>query len=195
MTILLVDNFDSFSFNLYQMMGAVHPHIEVVRNDATSLAEIRAADFSAIVLSPGPGRPEDSGICQDIARELSGELPLLGVCLGHQTICAAEGARIVRAELPVHGKASKVEHDGLGLFQGLPQPFEVGRYHSLIVDPGSLPPSLEVSARCGDEIMAIRHRSRPTFGVQFHPESILTPQGELLLQNFLNLIMEPHAAT
>jgi len=194
MTLLLVDNFDSFSFNLYQMMGAIYPRIEVVRNNGTTVAEIKAAAFAGIILSPGPGTPDESGICMDIVRELGGTLPLLGVCLGHQAICQVEGARIVRAELPVHGKASEVEHDGRGLFEGLPVPFTAGRYHSLVVEPSSLPDCLEVSARAGQHIMAVRHRSQPTFGVQFHPESILTPRGDLLLQNFLSMIEEPHAS-
>jgi len=195
MTLLLIDNFDSFSFNLYQMMGAIYPRIEVVRNNGTTVAEIKAADFSGIILSPGPGTPDESGICLEVERELGGTLPLLGVCLGHQAICQVAGARIVRAELPVHGKASQVEHDGRGVFKGLPAPFTAGRYHSLVVEPSSLPDCLEVSARSGRHIMAVRHRSQPTFGVQFHPESILTPHGDLLLQNFLSLIEEPHAAT
>jgi anthranilate synthase/aminodeoxychorismate synthase-like glutamine amidotransferase len=194
MTLLLIDNFDSFSFNLYQMMGAIYPRIEVVRNNGTTVAEIRAAGFAGIILSPGPGTPDESGICMDIVRELGGTLPLLGVCLGHQAICQVEGARIVRAELPVHGKASEVEHDGRGLFEGLPAPFTAGRYHSLVVEPSSLPDCLEVSARIGQQIMAVRHRSQPTFGVQFHPESILTPHGDLLLRNFLSMIEEPHAS-
>ena len=193
MTLLLIDNYDSFSFNLYQMMGAIYPRIEVVRNDGTTIAEIKAADFAGIILSPGPGTPDESGICLDIAREIGGSLPLLGVCLGHQAICQVEGARIIRAALPVHGKASEVEHDGQGLFNDLPTPFVAGRYHSLIVDPASLPACLQVTARVGDEIMAVQHRNQPTFGVQFHPESILTPHGDLLLRNFLSLIEEPNA--
>jgi len=190
-TLLLIDKFDSFSFNLYQMMGAIYPRIEVVRNNRTTVAEVRSADFAGIVLSPGPGTPDDSGICLDIVRELGGTLPLLGVCLGHQAICQVGGARIVRAEVPVHGKASEVSHDGKGLFAKLPQPFAAGRYHSLIVDPDTLPESLEISARSpSGEIMAVRHRTQPTYGVQFHPESILTPHGDTLLRNFLATISD-----
>ena len=189
MTLLLIDNFDSFSFNLYQMMGAIYPRIEVVRNNRTTVAEVRAADFTGIILSPGPGTPDESGVCLDIVRELGGTLPLLGVCLGHQAICQVGGARIVRAELPVHGKASAINHDGKVLFANVPEPFIAGRYHSLIVDPDSLPESLEVSARSpSGEIMAVRHRTQPTYGLQFHPESILTPHGDLLLRNFISLL-------
>ncbi len=191
MTLLLVDNFDSFTFNLYQMMGAIYPRIEVVRNNDTTVAEVHSAGFAGIILSPGPGTPDESGVCLDIIRELSGSVPLLGVCLGHQAICQVEGARIVRAALPVHGKPSEVHHDGKGLFAGLPTPFVAGRYHSLIVEPGTLPDSLQVSASSQEgEIMAVRHQHQPTYGVQFHPESILTPRGDLLLRNFLSLLPE-----
>jgi len=191
MTLLLVDNFDSFTFNLYQMMGSIYPRIEVVRNNDTTVAEVRSAGFAGIILSPGPGTPDDSGVCLDIIRALSGTVPLLGVCLGHQAICQVEGAQIVRAALPVHGKSSEVHHDGEGLFSGLPTPFAAGRYHSLIVKPGTLPDHLQVSASSQQgEIMAVRHRHQPTYGVQFHPESILTPRGDLLLRNFLSLLAE-----
>lgn len=192
--ILIVDNYDSFTFNLYQMLGGLHPRIEVVRNDRITAEQVRAAAFDAIVLSPGPGTPDDSGVCLDILHALEGTLPILGVCLGHQAICAVRGADIVRATVPVHGKPSDVRHDGRGLFAGLPQPFVAGRYHSLIVDPATLPAELEVSARAADgEVMAVRHASHPTWGVQFHPESILTPRGEQLLANFLAMV-EAHRA-
>jgi len=187
--LLLIDNFDSFTFNLYQMMGAIYPRIEVVRNNRTTVAEVRAAGFAGIILSPGPGTPDDSGICLDIVRELGGEVPLLGVCLGHQAICQVGGARIVRAALPVHGKSSEVSHDGEGLFASMPTPLTAGRYHSLIVDPDTLPESLQVSATSqSGEIMAVRHVAQPTYGVQFHPESILTPHGDILLRNFISLL-------
>jgi len=195
MTLLLVDNFDSFSFNLYQMMGAIYPRIEVVRNNGTTVSEIEAAGFAGIILSPGPGTPDESGVCLDIVHALSGSLPILGVCLGHQAICQVQGARIVRAEVPVHGKASEITHDGCGLFEGLSSPFTAGRYHSLVVEPSSLPDCFDVSAQAGNEIMAVRHRTQPTFGVQFHPESILTPKGDLLLRNFLSMLERPDAPT
>ncbi|MCP4873758.1 MAG: aminodeoxychorismate/anthranilate synthase component II [Proteobacteria bacterium] len=187
--LLIVDNYDSFTFNLYQMLGGLHPRIEVVRNDRITVEEISAAKFDGIVLSPGPGTPDDSGVCFDILRELDGTLPILGVCLGHQAICQMRGAKVVRAELPVHGKPSDVTHDGKGLFAGMPTPFVAGRYHSLVVDPATLPDDLVVTASTDDgEIMAVRHVTHPTVGVQFHPESILTPDGERLLANFLGML-------
>ncbi len=189
MSLLIVDNYDSFTYNLYQMLGAIHPRVEVVRNDRIGVDAIRAADFDGIVLSPGPGTPDDSGVCLDVLRELEGSLPILGVCLGHQAICQVRGAAIVRAELPVHGKPSDVGHTGEGIFEGLPEPFVAGRYHSLIVDPDTLPDALRVVARTPDgEIMAVRHQTNPTWGVQFHPESILTPLGDRLLANFVDLL-------
>lgn len=186
--ILIVDNYDSFTWNLFQMLGALHPQVEVHRNDAITVAQIRERGYRAIVLSPGPGTPDESGVCLDILRELEGTLPILGVCLGHQAICQERGASIVRAALPVHGKPSDVDHDGEGLFAGLPQPFVAGRYHSLVVDPATLSDDLRVTARTPDgAIMAVQHTTNPTWGVQFHPESILTPDGEQLLANFLRL--------
>ncbi len=184
--ILIIDNYDSFTWNLYQMMGAISPDIEVLRNDAVTVETIRARGYRGVVLSPGPGRPNDSGVCLDVIREMSGEIPMLGVCLGHQAICQLHGGRIVRAPVPVHGKPSPIEHDGEGLFAGLPQPMICGRYHSLVVDPNTVPDSLEVSARTDDGVvMGVRHREHPTYGVQFHPESVLTPDGEHLLANFI----------
>lgn len=189
MGILIVDNYDSFTFNLFQMLGALDPDIEVVRNDAITVAQIRERGYGGVVLSPGPGTPEDSGVCLDVIRELDGELPLFGVCLGHQAICQIHGGSIVRAPLPVHGKPSDVEHDGQGLFAGLPNPMTCGRYHSLVVDPATVPDSLVVTAHTSDgAVMGVRHREHPTFGVQFHPESVLTPGGESLLANFLAVV-------
>ncbi|MCO4769744.1 MAG: aminodeoxychorismate/anthranilate synthase component II [Deltaproteobacteria bacterium] len=187
--ILIVDNYDSFTFNLYQMLGALSPDIEVLRNDAVTVQQIRERAYAGVVLSPGPGAPDESGVCLDIIKELSGELPLLGVCLGHQAICQIHGATVVRAKLPVHGKPSDVQHDGSGLFAGLPQPMVCGRYHSLVVAPSTMPSTLQVTATTADgEIMGVRHREYPTYGVQFHPESVLTPHGEQLLANFLAVV-------
>lgn len=187
MAILIVDNYDSFTFNLYQMLGALHPRVEVVRNDRTTAAEVRGAGFEAIVLSPGPGTPEGSGVCLDILCDVEGEVPILGVCLGHQAICHVRGARVVRANSPVHGKASEILHDGSGILSGLPSPLVVGRYHSLVVDPDTLPSDLRVTAWTRDgEVMAVQHESHPTWGVQFHPESILTPLGDRLLAAFVS---------
>ena len=193
--LLLVDNYDSFTFNLYQMIGALYPRIEVVRNDRITLDEVEAAGFDGIILSPGPGTPDDSGVCLDILERLEGEVPILGVCLGHQAICQARGGRIERARVPVHGKPSPIDHDSKGLFAGLETPFVAGRYHSLIVAPDSLPEELHVTAKTGEgEIMGVRHATNPTWGVQFHPESILTPDGDQLLKNFLALMEKYHAA-
>ncbi len=187
--LLIVDNYDSFTWNLFQMLGALGAQVEVHRNDAITVEEIRARGYSGIVLSPGPGTPDDSGVCLDILNELEGSLPILGVCLGHQAISQHYGASIVRAALPVHGKPSDVAHDNSGILAGLPQPFIAGRYHSLVVQPGTLPDILRVTGRTADgAIMAIEHRDHPTWGVQFHPESILTPEGEQLLANFLDLV-------
>ncbi len=185
--ILLIDNYDSFSYNLYQMLGELEPAIEVVRNDALSLADIRELAPEAIVISPGPGRPEDAGISMAVARELSGEFPILGVCLGHQAICAAFGATVTYASRLMHGKQSRTEVDTAApIFRGLPERLPVGRYHSLAVDEATLPEELRVIARADDgEVMAVRHADRPLYGVQFHPESILTPDGAVMLKNFV----------
>jgi anthranilate synthase/aminodeoxychorismate synthase-like glutamine amidotransferase len=183
--ILVVDHFDSFVFNLVQLVGALGQPTRVVRSDA-SAPDLVASEPDGVILSPGPGRPEDAGCFRDIVRLLDDATPLLGVCLGHQALGAAFGAAVVRAPEPVHGKASSVHHDGTGIFEGLPQPFEAGRYHSLVVDEAGLPDTLEVTARTGDGlIMGLRHRELPRFGVQFHPESILTPEGPRIVANFL----------
>jgi anthranilate synthase component 2 len=193
--ILIIDNYDSFTFNLYQMLGAIHPRVEVVRNDRIEVDEIEAAQFEGIVLSPGPGTPDDSGICLEVLLALEGSLPILGVCLGHQAICQARGARIQRAAQPVHGKPCAITHDGRGLFNGVTPSFVAGRYHSLVVAPETLPSSLQVTSRTADgEVMGVRHDSNPTWGVQFHPESILTPQGDQMLANFVRMMKEHHAA-
>lgn len=185
--ILLIDNYDSFSYNLYQLVGALDPDIRVVRNDAMTVGEIAALNPARVILSPGPGRPEDAGNIVAVARELSGKFPILGVCLGHQAICAAFGATVTYARRLMHGKQSeaRLEPD-CPLFAGLSRTVQVGRYHSLAADPDTLPDCLRVTAVTAEgEIMAVQHTEYPTFGVQFHPESILTPDGRRMLQNFL----------
>jgi len=185
--ILVVDNYDSFTFNLVQALQSLGAEVEVHRNDDVSVEGVRAMAPEAVVLSPGPCTPAEAGISVPLIRALSGSVPILGVCLGHQSIGAAFGGVVRRAGRVVHGKTSPVSHEGTGLFTGLPRPFQVGRYHSLVVDRPSLPEVLEVTAASTDdgEIMAVRHRSHPTVGVQFHPESVLTPDGPTLLSNFL----------
>jgi anthranilate synthase component 2 len=185
--VLVVDNYDSFTYNLVQYLGELGEDPEVVRNDALTLAEVAARSPLAVVISPGPCTPAEAGISTDLVRELGPEVPVLGVCLGHQCIGEAYGADIVRAPQLMHGKVSDIHHDGKGVFAGLPSPFRATRYHSLVIDPGSVPGSLEVSARTADGvIMGVRHREYPVEGVQFHPESILTEEGHLLLRNFLD---------
>ncbi len=185
--ILLIDNYDSFSYNLYQLVGAIDPNIRVIRNDQLTVAEIEGLAPSHIILSPGPGRPRDAGICEEVVQKLGGKVPILGVCLGHQAICEAYGAAITYARELMHGKQSEIQFDpACPLFQGLGQPLRGARYHSLAADPATIPHVLEVTARAADgEIMAVRHREYPVYGLQFHPESILTPEGKLILKNFL----------
>jgi anthranilate synthase component 2 len=182
--ILVVDNYDSFTFNLVQYLARLDPDVQVVRNDAETAEALLARKPSRIVISPGPGRPEDAGVSCELIRT-SGSIPLLGVCLGHQAIGHVFGGSVVRADKPMHGKTSVVSHAGTGLFRGVPNPFTATRYHSLVVDPASIPPELEVTAETGGVVMAIRHRTRPVAGVQFHPESILTREGETMLRNFV----------
>ena len=188
--ILLIDNYDSFSYNLYQLAGELDPDIRVVRNDAMTVEEIRALSPDRIILSPGPGRPEDAGITVEAARTLGKDIPLLGVCLGHQAICQAFGATVTYARRLMHGKQSQVTFDpDCPLFRGCPPVGPVARYHSLAVDPDTLPPCLAVTARSDDgEVMAVAHRDYPIYGVQFHPESILTPDGKNMLRNFIKEI-------
>jgi anthranilate synthase/aminodeoxychorismate synthase-like glutamine amidotransferase len=186
--VLLVDNYDSFVYNLVQYLGELGADPIVFRNDAIDVAGIRRERPDALIISPGPGRPKDAGVSMQAVAELSGEIPLLGVCLGHQCIGEAFGGEIVLARQLMHGKTSQIHHDGTGVFAGLPDPFVATRYHSLVVDPDSVPPSLVVTARTADGVvMGLRHRTLPVEGVQFHPESILTPSGRTLLQNFLDL--------
>jgi anthranilate synthase component 2 len=185
--IIVIDNYDSFTFNLVQYLWELGANVEVFRNDRIDVNGIRARRPEALVLSPGPCTPSEAGICVPAIRELSGEVPILGVCLGHQAIGQAFGGRIVRAKRVMHGKTSPIEHDGSGVFSGVPAPIEAGRYHSLVVERESLPRELRVTAWSGDdrEIMALAHVKHPTVGVQFHPESVLTPEGKKLLSNFL----------
>ena len=185
--ILLIDNYDSFSYNLYQLVGEMEPDIRVVRNDALTVEELRALQPDRVILSPGPGRPEGAGVTMEAVTALGGDIPILGVCLGHQAICAAFGATVTYAKKLMHGKQSQVRFDrDCPLFQGCPETAPVGRYHSLAVDPDTLPGCLKVVARAGDgEVMAVRHRDYPIYGVQFHPESILTPHGKTMLRNFI----------
>jgi len=186
--LLVIDNYDSFTYNLVQYFGELHGDPVVYRNDQITIDEIRKMKPDKIVISPGPGTPEQSGISNEVIRQFGPTTPLLGVCLGHQCIGHVHGALIVRAGRLMHGKTSPIEHDGKGVFAGLPQPFEATRYHSLLVEPGSVPAELVVSARTAEgEIMGLRHREYPIHGVQFHPESILTREGKSLLKNFLEL--------
>ncbi len=186
--ILVIDNYDSFTYNLVQYLGELGAELRVFRNDAISIDEIAALAPERIVISPGPGTPDDGGISLDLIRAFHATIPLLGVCLGHQAIGQVFGGCVSRAGRQMHGKTSEISHDGRGVFQGLPSPFLATRYHSLaVLDPG-FPAELEVSARAEDgEIMGLRHRRYPVEGVQFHPESILTDQGKALLRNFLSL--------
>ncbi|MFT5221938.1 MAG: anthranilate synthase/aminodeoxychorismate synthase-like glutamine amidotransferase [Glaciecola sp.] len=184
--ILIVDNYDSFTYNIAQEMGELGATVEVVRNDAFTIEELLAELPDGVVISPGPGTPDDAGLSNDVVRAIGGVRPLLGVCLGHQCIGAVNGAAIVRAPELVHGKTSPIHHDGLGVFEGLPNPFDATRYHSLVVDEATLPPELIVTARTADGlIMGMRHTTLDVEGVQFHPESILTSSGYDLLRNFL----------
>ena len=184
--VLVIDNYDSFVYNLVQELGELGADPVVHRNDAIDIEGIRASSPDAILISPGPGRPEDAGISMTVIRELAGEYPILGVCLGHQAIGQVYGGEVIAAPTLMHGKTSSIHHDGRGLFVGLPEPFVATRYHSLVVDPGSVPDVLEVTASTGDGvIMGLRHRTLDVEGVQFHPESLLTPSGPSLLSNFL----------
>lgn len=187
--IVLVDNYDSFSYNLFQLVGAIEPDIRVIRNDAMTVAEIEALAPEAVILSPGPGRPEDAGVCVEAARTLGQRIPLLGVCLGHQAICTAWGATVSYAKELMHGKQSDTAFDRTSpLFAGLPETAPVARYHSLAAVEETIPDCLRVTARTTDgEVMAVQHTDHPIFGVQFHPESIMTPDGKTMLNNFVQL--------
>jgi para-aminobenzoate synthetase component 2 len=187
--ILMIDNYDSFTYNLVQYLGELGAELEVRRNDAIDVAGVRAMAPQAIVISPGPCTPTEAGVSVALLREIAGEVPILGVCLGHQCVGEAFGATVVRAGRLMHGKTSPIVHDGRNIFAGLPSPFDAMRYHSLLVAADSIPPCLEVSARTAEgEVMGLRHRTFPIEGIQFHPESIGTPEGKRLLANFLRMV-------
>lgn len=189
--ILVIDNYDSFTYNLVQYLGELKQEPVVFRNDKISVAEIRAMQPDHILISPGPCTPNEAGVSLEVIKSLAGEIPILGVCLGHQSIAQVFGGKVIRAERLMHGKTSTIHHDGKTLFQGLPNPLTATRYHSLIVEKESLPDILEISAETEEgEIMGIRHRSLPVEGVQFHPESIITEYGKELLANFLGMTKE-----
>lgn len=184
--ILLLDNYDSFTYNVYQLLSELGAEVEVIRHDKITVDEIRRKGYEAMVISPGPGVPKDAGISEEAVRELGKDLPILGICLGHQAIGEVYGGKVVRAGEIVHGKPSPIHHNGKGLYEGLPQDTPVARYHSLIVERESLPDCLEVTSELSDGIiMGLRHREYPVEGIQFHPESILTPEGHKMLSNFL----------
>ena len=186
--LLLIDNYDSFTYNLVHYLGELGAETAVFRNDALTVDGALALTPDAIILSPGPCDPDQAGICVELIKKTDGKIPILGVCLGHQSIAQAFGADIVRADTPVHGKPSKIVHDGSGLFHGLPEDFEAIRYHSLTVDPKTVPATLTINARTNDDVvMGISHNQWPVYGVQFHPESIDTEHGHTILGNFLNL--------
>lgn len=187
--ILLIDNYDSFSYNLYQLIGSINPDIRVIRNDEMTIEEIKTLNPEYIILSPGPKRPQDAGVCIDVARELGEASKILGVCLGHQSICEAYGATVTYAKQLMHGKQSDCAVDNTDvLFKGLPNRIQVARYHSLAADEHTIPPCLKIIAKTDDgEIMAVRHKTKNIWGVQFHPESIMTPQGAVILKNFLEV--------
>ena len=188
--ILLIDNYDSFSYNLYQLIGEIEPDVKVIRNDEMTVEEIGKLNPNRIILSPGPGRPEDTGIIVEAAKALGKDIPILGVCLGHQAICAAFGASVTYAKRLMHGKQSDVKFDAdCPLFKGCPETAPVARYHSLAVDADTIPECLKITALTADgEIMAVQHKEYPIYGVQFHPESIMTPDGKQMLRNFIKEI-------
>ncbi len=187
--VLVIDNYDSFTYNLVQYLGELGAQLVVRRNDEVPLDTLRALGHDRVVISPGPGRPEQAGVSLDAIKEFGPRMPVLGVCLGHQTIGLAFGGEVTRAPQPMHGKTSTVEHNGQGVFAGISTSFQAGRYHSLIVAQPSMPPDLEITARTQEDnlVMGIRHRSLPIHGVQFHPESVLTNEGRRILRNFLEM--------
>jgi anthranilate synthase/aminodeoxychorismate synthase-like glutamine amidotransferase len=185
-SVLLIDNYDSFTYNLVQGFLILGAEVDVHRNDSISVPQAQARSYTHLVISPGPGSPRDAGISMQMIEAFAGRLPILGVCLGHQSLVEVFGGRVLRAGRLMHGKVSEIVHDGRGLYTGMRQNFSAGRYHSLIADPGSMPPQLQVTSRTPEgEIMGVRHTSLPIEGVQFHPESVLTPDGQQLLGNFV----------
>lgn len=184
--LLLLDNYDSFTYNIYQLFSDIGAQVEVVRSDKISIDGIRANGYRGIIISPGPGIPQDAGISEEVIRQLGGEIPILGICLGHQAIGEVFGGRVVRAGEIVHGKASPIRHSGTGLYRDIPNPTEVARYHSLFIARENLPDVLDVTSQLDDgTIMGVRHKTLPIEGIQFHPESILTPEGRRMMQNYL----------
>ncbi len=190
--LLIIDNYDSFSYNLYQMIGSIYPDIKVIRNDAMTVEEIEALKPEAIVISPGPGRPSDAGVCIDVIKKLGPKIPMLGVCLGHQAMCEAYGATITYAKELMHGKQSVAKVDPTcKLYRDMSNKIKVARYHSLAADPQTMPKCLKVTAKTDDgEIMGIKHEAYDMYGVQFHPESIMTPEGETMLKNFIEIAIK-----
>jgi anthranilate synthase/aminodeoxychorismate synthase-like glutamine amidotransferase len=186
--ILVIDNYDSFTYNLVQYLGELEAEIEVYRNDKITIDGIKKRNPTKILISPGPGEPKDAGISENVIRSFGATIPILGVCLGHQAIGEVFGGRIIGAKTLMHGKTSAIHHDGKGIFEGVKNPFEATRYHSLVIDPSSMPKVLRITAETKDkEIMALEHVGQPTYGVQFHPESILTLEGKKILGNFIKL--------
>ena len=184
--LLLLDNYDSFTYNIYQLFSDIGAQVEVIRSDKISIDGIRANGYRGIIISPGPGIPQDAGISEEVIRQLGGEIPILGICLGHQAIGEVFGGRVVRTGEIVHGKASPIRHSGTGLYRDIPNPTEVARYHSLIIARENLPDVLDVTSQLDDgTIMGVRHKTLPIEGIQFHPESILTPEGRRMMQNYL----------
>lgn len=190
--VLLIDNYDSFSYNLVQMAGSIRPDIKVIRNDAMTVEEIGALNPSHIILSPGPGYPKDAGVCEEVVRKLAGKIPILGVCLGHQAICEVYGGTIAHAKELMHGKQSEVKLDlKSGIFEGMEAEIKAARYHSLALKEDTIPEELKVIGTALDgEVMAVEHREYPVYGLQFHPESILTPNGKKILENFFEVTMD-----
>ena len=187
--ILLLDNYDSFTYNVYQLLSELGATVKVIRNDKITLEEIEPKNYSAIVISPGPGQPKDAGITEPLIDKFKGLLPILGICLGHQAIGEVFGGKVVRNKEIIHGKTSPLRHNGIGLYKNLPQNVEVGRYHSLIIERSTLPDCLEITSELSDgTIMGVRHKDYDVEGIQFHPESILTTDGRTMMQNFLNHI-------
>jgi anthranilate synthase/aminodeoxychorismate synthase-like glutamine amidotransferase len=186
--LLLIDNYDSFTYNLVQAFSVLGAEIDVHRNDAITVQQALTQNHTHLVISPGPGTPRDAGVSMRMIAAFAGRIPIFGVCLGHQSLVEVFGGKVVRAPRLMHGKVSPVAHDGKGVFNGMPEPFQAGRYHSLIAEPSSMPDVLEVTARTAEgEIMGVRHKSLPIEGVQFHPESVLTPEGPVLMGNFLKI--------